>query len=388
MGLRSCYYAGFYGWIAVVSIVCMAMGFDIYFKGGQDCVYDCPLLTLDAAAMNQLLADANVGFTYDTEFQSLMPCTSNLGFCFKKLKDGETNVYQNTCVDPSTFTATDPTSLQTAFNERCIYCDSAGIVYWPALKATSSNQWIPTEDCGTRYTNAGLTGSDVGTPQYNTIQYTNTSGSSVYIDISSMGTTYFSQNSQDLTHYPYCEGENSIGWQKSAIDLKASETVLMLLLLCIYYCIMAFFCMCIAATFYHFSKYEKDDWAKLKSCERWFACLVKQMQLVIRLANTVSLIFVVILFYNIWVLGVCKQKGDPNGVKRFYPAIEGYTMFVLITYGLHCFGGCFFRRKIAMETAFYTPRHVFHPKERMACMDYVKKYWICVCKYYNIFGGP
>eukprot|EP00939_MAST-03C_sp_MAST-3C-sp1_P002292 g2292.t1 len=384
MGVRSCYYAAFYGWIGVISVICMAVGFDIYFKGGQDCKYQCPLMTLDSATMNTLLSAAGAVETYDsTVATSFLPCTTTLGFCFKNVQSGST--YENACVDAATIQGM---SIAAAYEARCLYCDSSGTVYWPSQKVSATTQWIPTNDCGEAYENSGLTGSDVTTPSYSTIEYKNSTGSSVYVDISSMGSSYFPEISMDLEHYPYCEGTDTIGWQKSAIDQKAGETVLMLLLLCIYYAIMAFCCFCVSFTFYHFSKYEKDDWSKLGTCERWFSCLAKQMQLVLRIANTISVIFVVILFYNIWVLGVCTYAGNEFGEKRFYPAIKGYTMFVLLTFATHCFGGCAFRQKCAMETAFYTPKHVFHVKEQMAFMDYVKKYWICCCKYYNLFGGP
>ena len=91
-------------------------------------------------------------------------------------------------------------------------------------------KWIPTNDCGESYSNAGL--ETVGTPQSSTIVYF-FGGSTATIDITNVGRSFFNAFSQDLTQYPYCEGTNSMGWQKSVIDLKAGTTVTMLLLLCI-----------------------------------------------------------------------------------------------------------------------------------------------------------
>ena len=359
--------------------------YDILFKGGQDCEYTCPLLTVDSNAMNSLLtAQGWGGPLYDnrTSVVSYSFCTVAMGFCLMYEDPNDDTLYTNTCLEASTIQAM---SIQDAYEKRCMYCDASGTVYWPSQQVAGTVKWIPTNDCGASYSNAGL--ETVGTPQSSTIVYSS-GGSTATIDITNVGRSFFNAFSQDLTQYPYCEGTNSMGWQKSALDLKAGTTVTMLLLLCIYYTIMAFCSLCVGLTFYHFSKYEKDDWQKLKRCENCFACLAKQMQLVLRIANTVSVIFVVILFVNIWVDGVCTNAADQFGQKRFYPAIQGYTMFVLVTFALHCVGGCYFRSTVGMETAFFTPKHVFHPKEKMACGDYVRKYWICLCKYYNIWGGP
>jgi hypothetical protein len=383
MGYRSQYYAGFYIWIGIVSVVCMCVGYDILFKGGQDCEYTCPLMTLDSAAVNAKLAEQ--GFTsisYDTSSAvlSYAACTVDKGYCL--MFDDGSGTYSNSCVPRDTILAM---TTQEAYSRRCMYCDDSGTVFWPSQKVSGTTNWIPTSNCGSAYSNAGL--ESAGTPLSSTIVYDDGSTTAT-IDFTDMGNAHFTGFSQDLTQYPYCEGTDSMGWQTSAIDLKASTTVTMLLLLCVYYTIMAFCCLCVGLTFYHFSKYEKDDWQKLKSCENCFACLAKQMQIVLRIANTVSVIFVVILFVNIWVDGVCTNASNEFGQKQFYPAIQGYTMFVLVTFCLHCVGGCYFRSTVGMETAFFTPKHVFHAKEKMGCGDYVRKYWICLCKYYNIWGGP
>ena len=82
------------------------------------------------------------------------------------------------------------------------------------------------------------------------------------------------------------------------------------------------------------------------------------MQLVLRIANTVSVIFVVILFVNIWVDGVCTNAADQFGQKRF-PSCHTRIHHVRTRHvRVALCGWMLLQIDRGMETAFFTPKPV------------------------------
>ena len=60
----------------------------------------------------------------------------------------DANTYSNRCVDTSVDLFTNPNNVPTAYGMRCMRCDAAGNVLWPAPKVNAAEKWIPAGNCG------------------------------------------------------------------------------------------------------------------------------------------------------------------------------------------------------------------------------------------------
>lgn len=405
MGYRAGLWGYFYLALAAVSYICMAWGFALLFGGAQDCKYTCPLLTQDSDFLNTILsnktcdADSSAHccrdasgnledckYVTDVEVVTTLSfayCTSEMGICLRSTDTGtsdDTITYGNECKDKNEILEMD---FSTAVAQRCLYCDASGVVYWPSLLVASTEKWIPSSTCGSSYANAGLESADA--PDHN---YTYGVLNDIALDNTLMGADWFSENSPDLTGYPYCETPESMGWDTSAIDLQAPLTVTMLLLLCVFYTIMAVLSSCVGYTFYHFRGKYESDWGRLKAFENCLACISKKMQPTLRVINTISIFPIVYFFYLITVLGVCEKAANEYGQKTFFPMALYYSYFTVFALALNCIGGTLFRRRYPVETAFYNPLKTHKMSEKKTIVERLCKCQRSCWQFYSKWGGP
>lgn len=387
MGARSGLYGQFYLFLAFMSALCMGWSWMLFLGGGKDCIYGCPLLTQNSTWLNEAKVNATCSDGDCRAYQTgdtIIPfayCTSLKGICMKIPSASDPTMYGNACMDKDAIIAL---GLVDAYKYRCMYCDEMGMVYWPSIKVTAVTKWIPTSVCGEPYLNAGIDGL---TPKHTQVKYGDGDGA-LMIDNTKMGAAFFMEQTQDMTGYPYCEGKFVMGWDTSAVDLMAPLAMMMLMLLCVYYSLMTFLCGMVGIVFLRFKKVEDSDWTKLKCCDNVCGCMGKKFQVILRIANTVSLVPILFMFYLIWGLGVCTNAVNEFGEKTFYPSVQYFCVVSLFSLFCNCIGGCWFRHKFPIETAFFNAQGTSPPKEKVTMGDKVMKKLSFCWQVYNHWGGP
>lgn len=111
----------------------------------------------------------------------------------------------------------------------------------------------------------------------------------------------------------------------------------------------------ISYAYFRFKDKYSSDWGKLSPNEQQLGICAKFLPNLIRFANIVSLVFLIIVVSFFFNDQVCWYDLDSTGRPLFYPTMNAYIMAMVVVWIFFCFIGSLFHRFQVRDTSFYVP---------------------------------
>lgn len=183
---------------------------------------------------------------------------------------------------------------------------------------------------------------------------------------------------------PNYHGTPVFAFQLQAPTISNRSAVnLLIIALSALFLIEALCTLIVAYAYFLFKDKYGSDWGRLTSWERNLGILAKMLPPIARLANIISLCFLIAGMVYFFGDQVCKYDLNDQGAVVVWPNLYNYLVAMIVVWIFFCFLGSCFHSIQVRDTSFHTPSFPEEPNSQGGFF-----WFICQIYYYLTCLGP